>query len=211
MDMFSPMGYMVADARNVATEAFIKGGFEWLFFIDHDVILPQNTFIKLNEYMLDGTIPIFGGLYFTKSFPSEPLLYRGKGTGHYRKWKLGDKVWVDGMGFGCTMVHRSILETVWKESPEYKVGDAVARRVFETPGNSMYDAERNAWHAVGGTEDITFFHRLKDDGIFKKAGWPEYQKKEYPLLCDTSLFCRHIDWEGIQYPAAGEEQAFLRK
>ena len=69
MDMFAPMGYLVADARNVAVENFIKGGFEWLFFIDHDVILPSNTFIKLNEYMLDGTVPIFGGLYFTRSFP----------------------------------------------------------------------------------------------------------------------------------------------
>ena len=211
MDQFSPMGYMVADARNVATQKFIEGGFEWCFFIDHDTILPQNTFIKLNEYMLDGSIPIFGGLYFTKSFPSEPLLYRGKGTGHYRNWKLGDKVWVSAMGFGCTMIHRSILETVWKESPEYTVGQAKARRVFETPGNSHYDAEKNAWCAIGGTEDITFFHRLKDDGIFKKAGWPKFQKKEWPILCDTNLFCRHIDWEGIQYPAGGEEQAFVRK
>jgi len=210
MDMFSPMGYLVADARNVATENFIKGGFEWMFFIDHDTMLPVNTFVKLNEYMLDGTVPIFGGLYFTRSFPSEPLLYRGIGTSHYRNWKMGDKVWVDGMGMGCTMIHRSILESVWKESPEYKIGDAVARRVFETPGNQVYDAEKNAWLTTGGTEDLTFYQRLKTGGFFKKAGWPEYQKKQWPLLCDTSIFCKHIDWGGIQYPAAGEEQAFMR-
>ena len=210
MDMFAPMGYLVADARNIAVEALIRDKFEWLFFIDHDVILPPNTFIKLNEYMLDGTIPIFGGLYFIRSFPSEPLLYRGLGTGHYRNWKFGDKVWVDGMGMGCTMIHRSILEAVWKESAEYKIGETPARRVFETPGNQVYDAEKNAWTTTGGTEDLTFYHRLKTGGFFKKAGWPEYQKKQYPLLCDTNLFCKHIDWGGVQYPAAGEEQGFIK-
>src|SRR5512135_2467272 len=80
LDMFSPLGYLVADARNMAAENFVKGNFEWLFFIDHDCVLPINTFVKFNDYMLAGDIPIFGGLYFTRSLPAEPLLYRGIGT-----------------------------------------------------------------------------------------------------------------------------------
>ena len=211
MDMFSPMGYLVADARNVAVDAFIKGGFEWLFFIDHDVVMPPNTFVKLNEYMLKGDVPIFGGLYFTKSFPSEPLLYRGIGTSHYCNWKFGDKVWIDGMGMGCTIIHKSILKAVYDESPEYQIGNAKAHRVFETPGNQFYDAEKAAWITTGGTEDLTFYQRLKRDNLLKKAGWSKYQKMQYPYLCDTSIFCRHIDWNGTQYPAAGEEQPFIRK
>jgi hypothetical protein len=210
MDMFSPMGYLVADARNIATHNFIKGGFEWLFFIDHDVILPPNTFVKLNEYMLQGDIPIFGGLYFTKSMPSEPLMYRGIGTSHYRKWKLGDKVWIDGMGMGCTVIHRSIMQAIYAESPEYNIGSDRVRKVFETPGNQAYDAEKAAWITTGGTEDLTFYQRLKTDGLLKKAGWPKYQKMQYPYLCDTSIFCKHIDWNGIQYPSAGEEKAFMK-
>ena len=210
MDQFSPMGFVVADSRNVAVDNFIKGGFEWLFFIDHDTVMPPNTFVKWNQYILAGDVPIFGGLYFTRSTPSEPLLYRGIGTSHYRDWKMGDKVWVDGMGLGCNMIHRSILEAVYKESPEYQIGNTVARRVFDTPGNQAFDAEHQAWITKGGTEDLTFYQRLKDDGIFKKAGWPEYQKKKWPLLCDTTVFCKHIDWDGVQYPANGEEQAFIK-
>jgi len=210
MDMFSPMGFMVADARNMAVANFIKGGWEWLFFIDHDVVMPVNTFIKWNEYMLKGDVPIWGGLYFTKSFPSEPLMYRGIGTSYFRGWKMGDKVWVDGMGLGCNVLHRSILEQVWKESPEYQIGSAVARRVFETPSNQTFDAEKGVWMTTGGTEDLTFYQRLKKDNIFKKAGWPKYQKMDYPLLCDTSIFARHINWDGVQFPAAGEEQAFAK-
>lgn len=211
LDMFSPMGYLVADARNVAMEQFIKGNFEWLCFIDHDVVLPINTFVRFNEYMLSGKYPIVGGLYFTKSFPSEPLVYRGVGTSHFRDWKMGDKVWVDGMGLGCNLLHRSIMEVAYKQAPEYTIGSQNVRRVFETTGNQAWDPEKLTWTTKGGTEDIHFYHRLIDDGILKKAGWPEYQKKKYPFLVDTQLFCRHIDWNGVQYPSAGEEKAFEKK
>jgi hypothetical protein len=211
IDQMSPLGYLVADARNVAVENFMRGQYDWLFFIDHDVVLPPNVFVKWNEYMHQKKYPIFGGLYFTKSVPSEPLIYRGLGTSYFDDWKLGEKVWVDGMGLGCHMIHRSILETIWKESPQYSLGDSVARQVFQTPAAQVYDAEKQGWMSKGGTEDLTFYHRLIDDEILAKAGWPQYQKMKYPYLCDTSIFCRHIDWNGIQYPSQGEEQQYLPK
>jgi hypothetical protein len=158
--------------------------------------------------MIRRDVPIFGGLYFTKSVPSEPLLYRGIGTSHFRNWKLGEKVWVDGMGLGCHVIHRSILEIIYKESPQYQIGNLTVRRVFETPSQSLYDPEKEVWTLSGGTEDLTFYQRLKKDNILKRAGWPKYQKMEYPYLCDTSIFCKHIDWEGVQYPSKGEEQDF---
>ena len=210
LDMFSPMGYLVADARNLSVKQFMDGGFEWLFFIDHDVILPANTYSKWNEYMIKGDVPIWGGLYFTKSVPSEPLVYRELGTSYFTNWKLGDKVWISGMGLGCTMIHRSMLELIYKDSEEYKIGDTKLRRVFETPSDTYFDAEKNAWITVGGTEDLTFYAKLHDEGYYKKAGWNKFQEKKYPLLCDTSIFCRHIDWNGTQYPSLGEEKVFTK-
>jgi len=211
MDMFSPMGFLVADARNMAVKQFLEGNYEWLFFIDHDVIMPVNTFSKWNEYMLKKDVPIWGGLYFTKSVPSEPLIYRGLGTSYFTGWKMGEKVWVDGMGLGCNVIHRSIFEAVNKDCDEYQIGTVRLKKVFETPMNTVYDAEKNAWLTSGGTEDLTFYHKLKTGGYFKKAGWGKFQDKKYPLLCDTSIFCRHIDWEGIQYPSKGEENQFMPK
>ena len=41
LDQWSPMGFSVADARNVIATAFVEQGFEWLFFIDHDTILDK--------------------------------------------------------------------------------------------------------------------------------------------------------------------------
>jgi len=211
MDMFSPLGFLVADARNVAIQQFMAGKFEWLYFIDHDVLLPPATFARWNEYMLSRENPIWGGLYFTKSRPSEPLTYRGLGTGYYADWKIGDKIWIDGMGLGNNVIHRSIIEAVYNDVEEYQIGALKLRRVFNTPQNTYFDAESQTWNTSGGTEDLDFYHRLKNKGYFKKAGWSKHQAMEYPLLCDTEIFGRHIDWDGVQYPAHGEEKQFERK
>jgi len=39
MNQFSPIGYAVAEARNLVVHKFIEDKAQWLLFIDHDVIL----------------------------------------------------------------------------------------------------------------------------------------------------------------------------
>lgn len=211
MDQYSPLGFQVADARNVAVERCVQEGYEWLVFIDHDTVLAPDFFIRCNERIIANDIPVYGGVYFTKSVPSEPLMYRGRGTGHVTGWKFGDKVWVDGMGLGCHIVHGSLLKQVWKESEEYQVGGTIVRKVFETPMKTHYDPEKAMWATLGGTEDLTFYSRLINDRIFEKAGWKKYQKMKYPLMCDTGIYCKHIDNNGVQYPAGGEDKPFMKE
>jgi hypothetical protein len=211
MDMHVPMGFGVAEARNLAVKHFIDGGWEWLFFIDHDVILPMDTFSKFNWRMHKRDVPIWGGLYFTKSQPAEPLMYREWGESFITDWKLGDEVWVRGMGMGCNVIHRSILELLYKDSEEYEWGGHKMRKVFETPRTAGINPETGMWTTSGGTEDIYFYDRIIKGGYLKKAGWPKVAGKKYPYLCDTSVFARHIDVNGKQYPANGEEKAYVGK
>ena len=210
MDQYSPLGYLVADARNSAVDAMIKGKFEWLLFFDHDVILPFDTFSRMNQWMMKGTVPVLGGLYFTKSLPAEPLIYRELGSSYFIDWKMGDEVWVSSMGLGCNLIHRSILEVIYKDSEEYTMGSQKVRRVFETPHKVFFDAEKQAWSSQGGTEDIFFYNRLKNERVYERAGWPEIQKKKWPVLCDTNIFCRHITMDGVQYPLNGEELQYAK-
>lgn len=210
IDQFSPLGFMVADARNMVCTKAIEQDFEWVFFIDHDTIPPPHTIITWNEYMLKGDIPIFGGLYFTKGRPSEPLVYRGNGTSHYRGWKFGDLVWVDGLGMGCTMIHVSILKEMSKDSPTYKIGENSVFRIFETPSKIGIDPQTHALSAQSGTEDLYWCDKVRKQGILAKAGWKDIAKKRFPYLIDTNVFCRHIDNNGTQYPAYGEERAYMR-
>lgn len=200
MSSYIPLRYQVADAENIIAKSVVEGNFEWLLFIEHDNILPMNTFVKMNQYMIKGDVPIVGGMYFTKSVPPEPMIYRERGKGYFADWKLGDKVWCSGLPFGCTLIHGSIIKALWKESPEYMVGNTVTRRVFKHPEEVIIDPDSRDYCISQGTTDLNFCNEIMTKDIFTKAGWPEYQKKEFPFLVDTSLFVKHIDNDGVQWP-----------
>ncbi len=199
-----PIGYLVADARNIVTHTFLtQKDCEWLFFIDHDVILPGDCFVKINTYMDKGKLPLMCGLYYAKGDPPPPLVFRGRGNSVYRKFKMGDKVEVDAVVMGCTLIHKSLLVEVSKISEDYKVPGIAGsiKKVFETPRKAWVDPETARYQKETGTEDIFFCDKLLKNKILKKAGWHKLAKKKYPFLCDTSIFCKHIDLQtGRQFP-----------
>jgi hypothetical protein len=200
-EQHSPVGYDVANARNLIIQQAIQQNFEWLFFIDHDVVLPPDAFLKINQYLLSNEYPVVSGLYYTKSHPAEPLCYRGRGNSYYDKFKIGDKFMVDGHGMGCTLLNVKLLKAMYADAPEYVInGKEKCRMVMETPAFSVEDPETGGYRAFGGTEDLSWCDRVMEGGYLKKAGWPELQKKKYPFLMDTSLFCLHIDPNGTTYP-----------
>jgi hypothetical protein len=216
LDTFAPLGYLVADWRNLAVKELLDRDFEWMVFVDHDVILPPDFYIKLNERILKDPVPIWSGLYFTKSFPSEPILYRGKGNGYVTDWRMGDQVWVNAVPMGCTVIHNSIFKALAAESDDYILqlpgtGPTAVKRVFDSPRKAWSDPETQTWMTRTGTEDLDFCWNVIERDIFTKAGWPKFQKKKYPILCDTSIFCRHITPDGVMYPARGEEGYFMQQ
>jgi len=200
MNSFIPLRYQVADAQNIIVKAVIEGEFEWLLFIEHDTMPPPDAFIRFNQHIRDEKVPVVSGLYYTRSRPSEPLIFRGRGTSFYSDWKMGDKVWCDGVPTGMLLIHAGILREMWKESPEYQVGEVVTRRIFETPRNLWFDPEQNQFNTTCGTSDLDWCTRVMEGGYFKKAGWKKYQKKKWPFLVDTEIFCKHIGMDGQQYP-----------
>ena len=208
IDQFSPINFLVADARNIIANEMVVRNFEWLLFIDHDVIVPPDLFLKMNDYMVKGDVPVVSGLYFTKSIPSEPLIYRGNGSSYYKDWTMGDKVWVSGIPMGCTLIHGSILKAIYEEIENTTIGGRLLKKIFETPSKVWQDPETFSWYTSTGTEDLAWCQYVRTHKIFEKAGWPEYEKKEFPFLLDTSLFCTHIDESGRKFPMVGEEKMF---
>lgn len=200
MNGYIPIKYSVADAQNLIIKEAIEKDFEWLLLIEQDNVLPPDAFIRLNEYMREGKVPVVSGLYFTKSSPSEPLVYRGRGNSFYKDWKMGDLVWCDGVPTGTLLIHMSILKKMWEVSAEYLVNGIKTRRIFETPRKLFMDPTGEQINAITGTSDLDWCTRVMKEKFFEKAGWPEYQEKEFPFLIDTNIFCRHIDENGVQYP-----------
>lgn len=209
MSSYAPVEYLLPDAENLIAKACVEGNYEWMISLEEDNLIPEDAFVRMNQYMQKADVPIVSGLYFTKSEPAEPVLYRGRGSGAYRDFKMGDKVWVDGIPFGFTLIHGSIIKALWNESPEYTVNGQVTRRVFEMPDRSGGNAV-DGFVRLSGTTDLQWCTRLMKDDIFKKAGWPEYQKMEFPFLVDTNIFIGHIDRQGRTYPLGGIPKEFIK-
>lgn len=197
---FVPIEYQLADAQNLFAKAVVEGNYEWVIYIEDDNLIPPDLMVRFNQYMIDGKVPVVSGIYFTKSHPGEPLLYRGAGNGYYKDWKFGDLVWVDGIPFGCRLEHAGLIKAAWKTSPEYRVGDVTTRRVFEQPNRLIFNQEKGGWESESGTTDLAWCKRIMKEKLFTEAGFPEYDEMKYPFLVDTNIFVRHIDQMGRQYP-----------
>lgn len=199
---YIPLRYTVADAQNLAVKACLDGGFEWLMFIEDDTMPPPDMFLRFTEYMDKADIPVVSGLYFTRSDPPEPMVYRGRGNHYFRDWKLEDKVWVDGVPTGMVIIHAALLRAVYDDSATYTIrftGDN-ARRVFDTPAQTWFNEETGAQETLVGTSDLDFCTRVIKGDYLTKAGFPEIAKKKYPFLIDTNIFAKHIEKDGRQFP-----------
>jgi len=204
MDSYMPLRYQVDDAQNLIVKERIEKDFQWSLFWEHDVLPPPDTCQRIDKYMRQADIPIVSGLYYTRNRPSEPLVYRGRGTGTFTNWKRGDLVWCDGVPTGFLLVHRSILQAMWDDSPEYMIRTQLTRRVFETPRKLWFDPQTNQFNAVSGTSDLAWCTRVMEGDYLHKAGWAKFvvslDETRYHFLVDTKLSARHINPNGEQFP-----------
>lgn len=207
MSTFIPVRFQVADAQNMIVQEMLKGDFEWLLLLEDDVIPPLDLLIKLNGYMQRADTPVVSGLYYTKSEPSEPLIYRGRGDGAYMDFRLGDRVWAEGVPTGCLLIHHSILREMSEDAELYDFNGQRAKRVFESAVRSWVDPDTGSINTKSCTSDLDWCWRVMDGNYFAKAGWTEYQDREFPFLVDTSIQCYHTTPEGRVFPGTYRQQS----
>jgi hypothetical protein len=200
MDSYYPLRYQVADAQNLIVKEVIDKDFGWLLLIEHDTCLPPDAFVRFNKYIRETSNPVVSGLYYTRSRPSEPLVFRGDGTSFYNGWEIGDEIWVDRVPTGCLLVSGELLKVLWDDSEPYKVGDIETRRVFDTPRDMWFDPETNSYNTMVGTSDMEWSRRVIEGGYLERSGWGEFADIEHPFLVDTNIFCRHINPDGEIFP-----------
>lgn len=201
----SPIGYAVAEARNIIVDQAVTQGFDWLLFLDHDVVMPPTCFVQIDKYITDGSIPVVSGLYFAKAHPPSPLVYRGRGNGSFEKWRIGDKVWVDGIPMGLTLINVKVLRAMWEDAPQYVAGgDKRVRKVFDTPSGMNVDPEQRSWNSYAGTEDLAWCNRVMAGKYLARAGFKKIGAQRWPFLIDTNMFCKHMTNDGMIYPIGFE-------
>lgn len=114
-----PYGYSVPDARNFVVKKAIEEGFEYIFFVDDDLIIPVNSLVQLLHHDAD----IVGGFYYRKYFPLEscgmfenseglPVAFRGD-------MKIGEIIHNTlVLPSGCTLIKTEAFKRI--EEPWYK-------------------------------------------------------------------------------------------
>lgn len=197
---YMPLRYLVADAQNLIVAEAIRLDMEWLCLLEHDVILPPGAFFRLNRWMKETPAPVVSGLYFSRAYPSEPMVFRGRGMGVYTDWRMGDAVEVDAVPTGCLLVHMGLIRAIWEDSEEYSVKGIKTRRVFETPRASWYNPDTGETNMAVGTSDLEWSKRVIEGDYLRKAGWHDYADKPLPFVVDTGLFCGHINPDGTVFP-----------
>lgn len=197
-----PLRYQVADAQNMIVKEAIEKDMEWLFLLEHDVVIPPDTFVRLNRYMREAPAPVVSGLYFSRAQPSEPMVFRGRGNSFFDEWRLGDLVSCDGVPTGCLLIHMGVLRAMWADSEAYTVNGVQTRRVFHTPRAAWFNPETNQYNFTATTSDLEWCDRVMQGDYLRKAGWPAPGR--WPFLVDTNIFCWHINPDGQMFPSKAE-------
>jgi predicted SAM-dependent methyltransferase len=158
-------GKPVDEARNMIVDWAQKNRIAYIFFLGEDTVPPVYTlqrliFLAENNPQID----VVGAMYWSKSNPPNPLVFRQSGVGSYWDWKLGElfKIW--GIGMDATLIRVSAFDKIKKPYFLTMKADASVDGVN---------------YAESWTEDLYFCDKLN------KAGGV--------VMCDSSLQCDHYD------------------
>jgi hypothetical protein len=103
----------VDQARNEIVAEAIKQGHRYLLFVGDDTVMPAHA-LRMFLFRMENTpnCAAVGGVYFSKSLPPAPLIFRGNGSGSYWDWKVGEYFEVTGMGMDCILLDVEWLKKV---------------------------------------------------------------------------------------------------
>ena len=157
----------IADARNEIVEFALEQGANYIYWLDDDVVAPPESFVKLFRHQKD----IINGVYWSKSNPPMPLLFRGHLQGPYWDWKVGDLIEIDAAGNGLTLVKTDVY-----------------RKISETVGGPWYSTEYLSFPGQDGEITPTPLNNTEDLYFYWKA-----RKAGYKIWADTSVQAYHYD------------------
>lgn len=155
-------------AKNEICEQAVKSNADWVFLLDDDVLPPQNTLMKMIRLAFGPPyLDVINGVYWSKSDPPMPLLFRGDMKGSVWNWHVGDLIKIDAAGAGCTFIKTKVLKALKKPwfNTEYTY----------TP----LDPSIAETAAPSATEDLYFYKKVRDAG--------------FQVWADTSIQCVHED------------------
>lgn len=107
------LGKPVDEGRNMVARYAVEHNANYLFFIDDDVLVP-NQALRRMVYSMEQNPEwdLLSGIYVTKSDPPEPLIFGENPDGAFWDWKFNEIFPISGCGMGCCLIRGSALQKV---------------------------------------------------------------------------------------------------
>lgn len=115
--VFAPQSYAIDASRNLIVEHALEIGYDYILWVDSDMILPKNTLLRLLSHNKD----IVSGVYSYKVINGENAVakryskteedtYEDVSLKEIRETK--ELMLVDGIGFGCVLTKVDIFKKI---------------------------------------------------------------------------------------------------
>lgn len=117
IDLFIPNNYSIDVSRNIIVRYAQENGYDYIFWVDDDIILPENALTRLLSHNKD----IVAGVYLYKVIgnkkavakryiPNKDDTYEDIEISEIKAHK--DLMKVDGFGFGCVLTKTEIFNKI---------------------------------------------------------------------------------------------------
>lgn len=162
---------LVYDARNLLSLQAMEAGYDWVMWLDSDMIVPKDTLPRLLQDAEKTGTSMISGLYVQRTYPTTPVIYRrihppkADADGHllkqidpYMQYPEKELFRIAGCGFGCVLTSVPLLEEVWN--------------TFGPAFNPL------PWAG----EDVSFCYRVSLLKTWERRN----------IWCDSSINCGHV-------------------
>ena len=161
------------EARQYHVNDFLASKHDWLLLLDHDMIFEPDTLERLRSYGR----PYVTGYYLRRKLPPWVSVWFEPFDGRFPMMPYtaippkGELVQLGGCGWGCTLVHREVFETMrpllngehWVLEDDMNVWPDTGEPFHKVGGNIGSDVRfalfaKRAGYTLWGSSDITPAH-----------------------------------------------------
>jgi GT2 family glycosyltransferase len=148
-------GNFIPAQRELIMDDALAGGYDYLFFVDDDIVLPEHALTCLVETAeADPATAVAGGLYYTRD-ALRPVAVAGwhsdaTVSAHVPAFTATSNDEADGVGFGCALLRVAVARTLTPPYfPAHVFVDRATRRVYQCDEDYRYcERVRHAGHRV---------------------------------------------------------------
>ncbi len=129
-DLFSPTKQIIASARQCSADQALANGYDYLFFLDDDMIIPSNTLEKLYNH----NVGIVSALSFQRRKPYKPVVIKINTDDKGKKYSQWIEDFPRGLikgficGCACTLIKTEVFKQMSK--PFFFLGEALGEDVY---------------------------------------------------------------------------------